>query len=100
MKKHMKNMKDPRDIAHDLNNEIANCMYDLGEGDESKADDMYNDPDVMSDMLGDRLFEACNCFKTDDDTILAWEVTDILLEIGHDALKEAVNQFKERHELI
>lgn len=96
----MKNQaKSPIEIAHDLANDVANCMYDLAEGDEIRADDMYNDPDIMSDMIGDRLFEACYFMKNDEDKILAWEVSDCILKIGHPALVQAITDFKKRHEL-
>lgn len=93
-------MKDALDIAYTLDNEICNCKVDLAEGDEIEADRMYDDPDVMSDLLGDRLFDACCCLRDDDHKILAWEVTDHLLNMAHPALKKAVEEFKINHDLV
>lgn len=94
-----KNMDDQfkvNEITHNINNEIANCMYDLAEGNENKADDMYNDSNVMSDLFGDRCFEACGYLKTEEDKILCMLVCDKIIEIGHKALVTAVKEFMER----
>ena len=92
-------MKNALDIAHTVNNDIANCMNDVAGGDENLADEMYNDPGVLSDLLGDRLFDACCCFKDDDHKILGWQVCDALLELAknHPAMKITVERFKIGH---
>jgi hypothetical protein len=91
---------DAKSIANILRNDLENCMYDLANGDEITADDYWNDPDVLGDLLGDRIFDVCNCLRTDDDKILAWEVADCIMEIGHDALEDTARLFKERHGFI
>jgi hypothetical protein len=91
---------DAETIACTLRSELENCMHDLANGDEIAADEYWNDPNVLSDLLGDRIFDACNCLRTDDDKIKAWEVADYIIEIGHDALEEATWQFKERQGFI
>lgn len=91
---------DAQSIAHEIRSGLENCMSDLANGDEILADDYWNDPDVLGDLLGDRIFDACNCLRTDDDKILAWDVADHLIKIGHDALEEAAQKFKERQGFI
>lgn len=88
---------DAQSIAYTLRNNLENCMYDLANGDEILADEYWNNPATLQDLLGDRLQDACNCLQTDDDEILAWETTDHLLKIGHEALKEATKNIKKRH---
>ena len=87
-------------MAREIRSELENCMGDLAEGDEILADFYWNDPGTLSDLLGDRIFDKCGCFATDEDKINAWEITDHLLEISHKALRKAVISFKKRQELI
>jgi hypothetical protein len=91
---------DAKSIAHEIRSGLENCMSDLAGGDEILADDNWNDPDVLGDLLGDRIFDACNCLRTDDDKILAWEVADWIMKISHTALEDTARLFKERQGFI
>ena len=84
------------DKAHDIVNEITNCMSDLAEGDEIEADRMFDDENVMSDMFNDRCFELCGFLKTEDDKIFCLMVCDEVIELAHRALIVAVNEFLDR----
>jgi len=102
-------MKDPRDIAGTIYNDVENCMSDLADcaGDfdnyedkEAKADDLWNSPDDLRDLIGDKIFWASNSMKTDSDKILASQISFHLHEIGHDAMKQAVLSFVNDYTII
>lgn len=89
-----------KNMAREIRSDLENCMSDLAGGDEILADEYWNDPATLSDLLGDRIFDRCGCFATDDDKIMGWEIADHLLKISHEALKEAVLYFKRRQDFI
>lgn len=85
--------------AHEIDSEIAGLMYDLaGNGDDvdsidSEADRLYNDVGTLRDLIGDRIFWACNHLVTDKDKERAKSVCLDLLKISHPAQKKAVERF-------
>jgi len=44
-------------IASQLDNWLQTAVFDMAGGDEAAAEDMYNDPDALSDIMGDRIHD-------------------------------------------
>lgn len=45
------------DIANELYSWAQSAVGDLASGDEIAADEFWEDPDTMADLLGDRIFD-------------------------------------------
>jgi len=56
------------------------------------ADEFYNDPDIISDMIGDRIYESA---KNDEDRC---KIARSISEFAHPALVKACKEFIERRE--
>jgi len=101
-------MIDPNTIAQTIMGDIENCMSDLATcgGEEFpaykeqdvEADRLFNDPDVMGDLAGDRIVWACNGFKTPEDKELGMKVARVIIDKGHSALSVAVKRILNRWE--
>ncbi len=44
-------------VALEVKKSLEQCMNDLAEGDEAQAIENWNDPDVLYDLLGDRILD-------------------------------------------
>ena len=84
-----------KSLAYDLYNDLQNCISDMAEDDVS-ADMMFDDAGVISDVLGDSVFDACNCKRTPEDEKLYLEVLTALTTIGHDVVQQVVSKWLER----
>lgn len=102
-------MKDAIQTARTIYGDLEGSMTDLAKcGDinpddwdqvDAEADRMWNDPSDIRDIIGDRIFWACKSFTTDADKHFAYTVCATLIEMGHDAIKEAVGSIMEDHNL-
>jgi hypothetical protein len=101
-------MMDPNTIAQTVMGDIENCMSDLATGggeefasyedQDAEADRLYNDPDTMGDLAGDRICWACNNMSTPEDKALAMKVARVMIIKGHTALSVAVTSILKRWE--
>ena len=83
--------------------DLADCsgeMFTSYDEKEAEADRLWNSPDDLRDLIGDKIFWASNSMKTDDDKELASKICKNLYNIGHSAMKEAVMSFVEDHIII
>ena len=49
--------EEAKEIAREMYGWIQSACGDMAEGDEAAAEDMYDDPDVMEDLLGDAVLD-------------------------------------------
>ncbi len=99
-----------REEACTIYNDTEACMSDLAdcsgkmftdyEEKEAEADRLWNTPDDLRDLIGDKIFWASNSMKTDSDKELASQICEILYSIGHTAMKEAVLSFVNDYTII
>lgn len=101
------------DIAHDivswLQSAIGDMAYsqsewegtDYGEA-ERQADEMYDDPDALSDLCGDKIFDSANTLGYGKDygqqKVAMWMIGEEIKKIGHEALIIAISNLQERWE--
>jgi len=55
------------------------------------ADDYYNDPDLLADLIGDKVYDASHESKE-----IRLRLLEELKEIGHDAMKQACSKIIRR----
>ena len=90
-------------LAYSIRGGLEGMMHDLAGGDEVEADNMWNDPAVLGDVAGDRIYDACAMginMKTEEGKVFVKKVTDHLIKISHEALAKAVKNIQERHGLV
>jgi len=98
------------DIATDLYSWSQSAVGDLAGCDEVMADDFWEDPNVMGDLLGDRIFDASISFVRKYDKSLSGKpffkvVDEIFVEIckamlrryNDQALVKAMDVLIQRH---
>lgn len=90
--------------AYEISSWLESAVTDMAEGNtweeiETMADDMYNDPTLIGDLIGQQIYDSCKCLNTTDDKYAALEICNTLIKISpkHEALKEATNNFKQNH---
>ena len=85
----------PKRIATIVYGNLMGCMNDLADGDEILADDNWNDPDVLYDMLGDRINDHLCEFNLRGKVLhqAKIDVTEELKLQGHIALEEACKMY-------
>jgi hypothetical protein len=52
------------------------------------ADELYNDPDTMRDLVGDRIWDAAN-----GNIEMMIAIAEVMMEDAHDGLKKALTGF-------
>ena len=52
------------DVALAVGMWLETAVYDLAEGDEIEADNLYNDADTLEDLVGDRVHDLVGGDKT------------------------------------
>ena len=62
--------KDAVDAAYDIHGWLSDACIDMAGGDEGSAEDMYNDVDVLMDLIGDRTFDKAKGNRDDYKLIL------------------------------
>lgn len=85
-------------IANDIYSWLDSAVANMAEGNnweeiEGMADDMYNDSCLIGDLIRDRIFNACNNMKTENDKFNALLVAEVLTKKNHEALTEAAENF-------
>ncbi len=90
--------------ANEISSWLESAVNDMAEGNsweeiETMADDMYNDPELVGDLIGGRIFDSCQNLKTNTDKIKAKNICLELIGMAtyHDALREAAIKFIENH---
>ena len=82
---------------------VAQCgtiLFTSPEEVDIEADRLWNDPGILRDLIGDKLFWASNSMKTKEDKKLCKEICICLIQISHPAMQEAVQVFMTDHELF
>jgi hypothetical protein len=80
-----------RDAAFDIHSWLSCACIDMAEGDEGSAEDMYNDVDLLMDMIGDRAIDKAKGNREDYKLVL-----NELIDIEHSsAIKTAARKLIE-----
>lgn len=86
--------KQAKNIAHQIDNWLQSAVFDLAEGDEAAAEEMYEDSSVLLDMASDRIFDEAGGLGNEAGML---EIARCLKGIGHPPMKKAMDEFINRH---
>lgn len=99
----------PINEACRIRNEVENSMTDIArsgirkfekpEDIDVEADRLWNDPECLGDMIGDKIFWASKMMKTMEDKEMAHKICICLIQISHRAMEVAVLNFMARHNI-
>ena len=85
-------MFDAKEKANEIYDWLGSAVFDMANGDEAETDRMYNDMEILQDILGDHIYDEA---EWDDKKFIA--IAKELKEIGHFSVRLACQTLINRH---